>query len=127
MEKKQISETIRTAQKEEGGKTRFYAWLKMPHMKKSRFVVSTLSEDDAIKQAKDFEEYETKRKADRKTAQASKRQARAEKDREAEGAANVYSGMAARLDQVARQAADFATLVSLRAPPTGLPPLTQPA
>ena len=36
----------------------------------------------------------------------------AEKDKEAEGAANLYSGMAARLDQVARQAADFATLVS---------------
>jgi septal ring factor EnvC (AmiA/AmiB activator) len=36
----------------------------------------------------------------------------AEKDREAEGAANLYSGMAARLDLVARQAADFATLVS---------------
>ncbi len=36
----------------------------------------------------------------------------AEKDREAEGAANLYGGMAARLNQVARQAADFATLVS---------------
>ena len=36
----------------------------------------------------------------------------AEKDQEAAGAANLYSGMAARLDQVARQAADFTTLVS---------------
>ncbi len=36
----------------------------------------------------------------------------AEKDREAAGAADLYSGLAARLDQVARQAADFAALVS---------------
>ncbi len=35
-----------------------------------------------------------------------------QKDREAEGAASLYSGMAARLDQVAKQAADFATLVA---------------
>lgn len=83
METKQISSTIKTGQQDVDGKTRFYAWLKMPHMKKSRFVVSAFSEDDAIKQAKDFEEYETKRKAEGKTVQASKRQARAEKDREA--------------------------------------------
>jgi septal ring factor EnvC (AmiA/AmiB activator) len=36
----------------------------------------------------------------------------AEKDREAAGAANLYSGLAARLDQVAHQAADFAALVT---------------
>ena len=36
----------------------------------------------------------------------------AEKDREAEGAANLYSGLAARLDQIARQAADFTSLVN---------------
>jgi septal ring factor EnvC (AmiA/AmiB activator) len=36
----------------------------------------------------------------------------ARKDREAEGAASLYSGLAARLEQVAKQAADFATLVS---------------
>ncbi len=36
----------------------------------------------------------------------------AQKDREAEGAANLYSGMAARLEQVAQQAADYATLVA---------------
>jgi septal ring factor EnvC (AmiA/AmiB activator) len=36
----------------------------------------------------------------------------AEKDQEARGAASHYSGLAARLDQVARQAADFATLVT---------------
>jgi septal ring factor EnvC (AmiA/AmiB activator) len=35
----------------------------------------------------------------------------AQKDREAAGAANLYSGLATRLDQVARQAADFAALV----------------
>ena len=36
----------------------------------------------------------------------------AQKDREAEGAANLYSGLAERLDKVAQQAADFATLVA---------------
>jgi murein hydrolase activator len=36
----------------------------------------------------------------------------AEKDQEAQGAASLYSGLAARLDRIARQAADFATLVS---------------
>jgi septal ring factor EnvC (AmiA/AmiB activator) len=36
----------------------------------------------------------------------------AEKDREAAGAANLYQGLAARLDTVARQAADFAALVT---------------
>jgi septal ring factor EnvC (AmiA/AmiB activator) len=36
----------------------------------------------------------------------------AQKDREAAGAANLYQGLAARLDTVARQAADFAALVS---------------
>ena len=35
----------------------------------------------------------------------------AQKDREAAGAADLYKGLAARLDQVARQAADFAALV----------------
>jgi septal ring factor EnvC (AmiA/AmiB activator) len=34
-----------------------------------------------------------------------------EKDREAAGAADLYQGLAARLDQIARQAADFAALV----------------
>jgi septal ring factor EnvC (AmiA/AmiB activator) len=35
-----------------------------------------------------------------------------EKDREAAGAADLYKGLAVKLDQVARQAADFAALVS---------------
>lgn len=36
----------------------------------------------------------------------------AQKDREAEGAASLYSGLAARMEKVAQQAADYATLVA---------------
>jgi cell division protein YceG involved in septum cleavage len=83
METKQITETIKTGEREVNGNILFYAWLKMPHMRKSRYYASVISEEDAIKQVREFEEEEIKRKAEQKTALSSKRQARAEKDREA--------------------------------------------
>jgi hypothetical protein len=81
MEFKQITDSIKTAQDAPQGRTRFLAFLKMPHMKKSRIFGSFESEQEVIEWAKGCEADELKRKADQKGALAQKRQAQGELDR----------------------------------------------
>lgn len=83
MELKRLTPTIQVAQEVKDGKDVFYAWLKMPHMKKSRFFVSHESEKEVFSFAVDFEAFENERKQRQKDDQANARKIRAEKDKEA--------------------------------------------
>jgi len=83
MEMTAFSETIKTSTDNNGLGIRFYAYLKMKHMKKARLFVSKESIEDATNQATQYEEMEKKRKQEAQTRQAQNREALKERAKEA--------------------------------------------
>ena len=74
-----FSENIKTAESLSNYGRRYYAFLQMKHMKRPRMAVSSVSLDDAIKQAQQAEERERTRKSIRSQEMARRRKERSEK------------------------------------------------